>query len=380
MNEENSNTIILALCRKLISNMLKDTIEKRYGTMVVAEYHYESAYSAAAAFQPSLAVVEIPERKTASVQGAKAKNAEADVTEAFDLLKVCHDISDGCPGCKIILICPEKDTESVNECVEAKQRGYIDEFLFFDATSDYLVSKIEALIGEPENNAGSNESEELLTGSFEPTPAKAERKPLKYKAAYISAAACLIVICGVLIATDVVGWKQDDPNISNNPVDHIDPGDPVGSDVPVEIDDRHIPLAAPLFPDVNAVPYEVDSDSTVGVTVGTVVGTADGPWCLIPDYDGKAITVSNGRYAQITLFNQVSNPCSLTFEIVLADTGKSLYKSGLVAPGMCLENVELDEILDAHEYSAVLIISAYDSSNLEIMDNTRMEITLTPSP
>jgi len=137
--------VILALCRKLISNLIKETIEKRPGMEVIVSDGYKYADIIAETHKPCLAVVEIPEIKTRPAQGDEAQSAEAQATRTLDVLKVCDEIRDGSPGCKIILICPEKDTESVNECVEAKQQGFIDEFLFFDATSDYLISKIEAL-------------------------------------------------------------------------------------------------------------------------------------------------------------------------------------------------------------------------------------------
>jgi len=213
-------------------------------------------------------------------------------------------------------------------------------------------------------------------------PGRIKKKKFhEHRKKYFTVAACLVLILGWI---GILALTGNNPGDTGNQSISSDTGDSsISGDQgdPVEIDDRYIPLAAPLLPDENAVPFEGGSDTTgnatVVATVGATVGTIDGPGYLVSDYDGKAITVSNGRHAQIILFNQESNPCSLTFEIVLLDTGKSLYKSGLVAPGMCLEDVELDETLDAHEHSAILIISAYDSSNLEIMDNTRMEITLT---
>ena len=196
MSRAKQKTVILALCRKLISNLIKETIEKRPGMEVIVGDGYEYVDVIAETHKPCLAVVEIPERKATSEQGDKAQSTEAQATKTLDIIKICDEIRDGSPGCKIILICPEKDTESVNECVEAKQQGHIDEFLFFDATTDYLISKIEALIVEPMK--------------------RTKRKPLKHKAAFTSAAACLIVICGALIISDAVGRTQIDPNISGD--------------------------------------------------------------------------------------------------------------------------------------------------------------------
>jgi len=344
VNDEKHKTVILALCRKLISNLIKETIEKRPGMEVIAGDGYKYADVIAETHKPNIALVEMPER---------------DGTPDPDILKICGEIKAGSPGCMVILICPEKDSDRVNECVEAKKRGYIDEFLFFDATSDYLISKIEALIVGPENKAwlaadennGAEQPEESLIISKEP-PTKKKRRPLKYKAACLSAAVCLIIVCGVLIVTDIVNRTPGFPNMS---------GDSGGL---IDIDDQPVPLAAPLFPDENALPYEGGEETT------------GGPGYLVPGYDGMNVPVTNGRQAQVTLFNHESNPCSLIFEFVLEETGETLYKSGLVDPGMCVKDAELDETQSIGEHKAVLIISAYGLENFEKMEFASIKLTL----
>ena len=80
--------------------------------------------------QPKIALVEIPENR-----GDPARDA----------LNVCGDIKKASPGCKMILICPENDEESVSACIEAVKEGEINDYLFYDLSVDYLVSKLISL-------------------------------------------------------------------------------------------------------------------------------------------------------------------------------------------------------------------------------------------
>jgi response regulator RpfG family c-di-GMP phosphodiesterase len=96
-------------------------------------YKFNEAKNMAAVRQPSLAVVEIPER-----QG----------DTALDALDVCEDIREASPACKIILICPEQDKKSVEACPKAKNHGRIEDYVFYDCSAGYLASKLESLMPE----------------------------------------------------------------------------------------------------------------------------------------------------------------------------------------------------------------------------------------
>jgi len=129
-NNQNRSTVMLALGRKVIANLFVEAIEKRPNMEAFAECNYESAKAAAMTRKPDIALVEIPERNG---------------TPALDMLKVCEEIKEASPGCKIMLLCPETDRESVAVCVEARQHERIEDFLFYDASTDYLASKIQAM-------------------------------------------------------------------------------------------------------------------------------------------------------------------------------------------------------------------------------------------
>ena len=149
MNEQNNNIVLLVLCRKVIGGSLAESIEKRPRMKAFAVYDYQNAEIEAAAHKPDIALVEIPERHG---------------TPALDTLVVCQNIRCASPGCKIILLCPENDEASVRVCVEAKQREKIDDYVFYDSTTAYLVSKLESLLSE-EPLAVNESSDEIADGT-----------------------------------------------------------------------------------------------------------------------------------------------------------------------------------------------------------------------
>jgi len=124
------NTVMLLLCRRVIADLLIESIEKNGGVVAFGVYNYENAVTSAAVYMPDIVLVEIPENYG---------------TPALDTLEICENVKDTSPGCKIVLLCPEQDKKSVHICVEAKKQGKVEDFLFYDSGVDYLVSKLEAL-------------------------------------------------------------------------------------------------------------------------------------------------------------------------------------------------------------------------------------------
>ena len=122
--------VMLVLCRKVISGLLIEAIKKRTDMDAFGLYEFNKAKDMAMARQPKIALVEIPENRG---------------NPARDALNVCEDIQIASPGCKIILICPENDEESVAACIEAVKEGKISDYLFYDLSVDYLISKLITL-------------------------------------------------------------------------------------------------------------------------------------------------------------------------------------------------------------------------------------------
>ena len=123
--------VILVLCRKVIAKLFIEHITNNTQMEALGVYKFSEVRNIAMVHNPTLALVEIPERHGDSVQ------------EAFD---VCGNIKEACPNCKIMLMCPEQDKKSVDACVEAKKKGKIEDYVFYDTSPEYLTSKLKALV------------------------------------------------------------------------------------------------------------------------------------------------------------------------------------------------------------------------------------------
>jgi len=127
---KSKKVVMLVLGRKVIADLLIKSIGKRANMEVFGMYDYKNAGVTALSRKPYLALVEIPEKHG---------------FPAFDTLSVCGEIKEASEGCKIVLLCPEQDKESVDICIDAKKRNEIEDFLFYDSSVDYLASKLESL-------------------------------------------------------------------------------------------------------------------------------------------------------------------------------------------------------------------------------------------
>ena len=125
--------VMLVLCRKVIAKLFIEHIQNNTQMEAFGVYEFNKVKNMALVHQPILALVEIPEQHG---------------NPAGDALDVCEDIKDACPNCKIMLMCPEQDKQSVDACVEAKRKGKIEDYIFYDTTPEYLASKLESMLPE----------------------------------------------------------------------------------------------------------------------------------------------------------------------------------------------------------------------------------------
>ncbi|MDL2218257.1 hypothetical protein LJC27_06320 [Christensenellaceae bacterium OttesenSCG-928-M15] len=80
---------------------------------------------------------------------AGAALVEVGETSGYDTahcLALCKRLRDVAPQCKLILMCPEQNGASVQEAVKAKKDRRIDDFVFYDASLDYLTSKLLSML------------------------------------------------------------------------------------------------------------------------------------------------------------------------------------------------------------------------------------------
>lgn len=128
----------------------------------------------------------------------------------------------------------------------------------------------------------------------------------------------------------------------------------------VEIDDGQVPLGEfPFKMNENAKPYTGTEKHIAFPLIGNIAIPAE---------------TTN---VKMLLTNPKDNPCYLDFEIVLADTGESLYSSGMVEPGMCVEEITLSKQLEKGEYDAVMEIRAYAVEDFAVMNSANVEFSLT---
>lgn len=85
-----------------------------------------------------------------SIRGHSAAGALLEVSEdnAHDVdscLALCAWLREVAPHCRLMLMCPEGQTEVIRRAIEAKRKGLIDDFVFYDVSLDYLVASLQSL-------------------------------------------------------------------------------------------------------------------------------------------------------------------------------------------------------------------------------------------
>ena len=124
-------TVMLLLCRRVIVKLLREHIENSTGFDTITVYKPNEVARMALARKPRLAVVEIPERCG---------------SPALETLDVCRDLKAASPNCKIMLMCPEQDQESVAVCEAAMKDGEVEDYVFFETSPEYLTSKLKTML------------------------------------------------------------------------------------------------------------------------------------------------------------------------------------------------------------------------------------------
>ena len=95
----------------------------------------------------------------------------------------------------------------------------------------------------------------------------------------------------------------------------------------------------------------------------------------IPGY--PSITLPKDQQTvNVALLNPEGNPCYFTFEIVLKDTGESLYKSKLVPPGKAINEITMSRALSAGEYDATIKITTTSLKDGSAMNGANVETVL----
>ena len=77
--------------------------------------------------------------------GALLEVAEDGAQDIGFCLALCAWLREVTPHCRLMLMCPEGQAETVHRAIEAKRRGEIDDFVFYDVSLDYLAACLQSL-------------------------------------------------------------------------------------------------------------------------------------------------------------------------------------------------------------------------------------------
>ena len=95
-------------------------------------------------YEPNYANVDVVIR-TNLATGALLEVSEDRTHDIEFCLALCAWLRKSTPHCRLMLMCPERQAEAVHRTIEAKRRGEIDDFVFYDVSLDYLVASLQTL-------------------------------------------------------------------------------------------------------------------------------------------------------------------------------------------------------------------------------------------
>jgi hypothetical protein len=123
-------TILLVTLRRPVAELLAQKMRNIPGVRLKHEPDYAGFAGAVASYEADTVLIEVQETGEHGIAYC---------------LALCGAIRREAHGCRALLLCPEQDEEAVDGAVKAKRDGLIDDFLFYSATADYIVSKLLAL-------------------------------------------------------------------------------------------------------------------------------------------------------------------------------------------------------------------------------------------
>ena len=122
--------VLLVVQRRAIVQGLIDKLQNNSSISLVHEADFTHALTAVIFHNAKAALIEV---------------AESGMHDLDYCLNLCQEIRDLVAECKLIIMCSEQDEESVKRVIQTKWEGKIDDFVFYDVTMDYLVSKLKSI-------------------------------------------------------------------------------------------------------------------------------------------------------------------------------------------------------------------------------------------
>ncbi|MDL2236499.1 hypothetical protein LJC56_01505 [Christensenellaceae bacterium OttesenSCG-928-K19] len=124
------SSVLLILNRRILGDTLIKTMKDSPQFQLHTEYEYDNAISAAIAIQPVVAVLELSNAGEWTIQRC---------------IELCDRLKEECYGIKILVLCPEENKDACDSTVAAVQACRVDDFVFYDASRKYLISKLESM-------------------------------------------------------------------------------------------------------------------------------------------------------------------------------------------------------------------------------------------
>ncbi len=120
-------TVVLFIKRKGVAQLLLRRLGALEGVAAYLEQDYANADAIVRSRAANAALIEV------------AEDGEFDMLYC---LALCGRLQEETPECKPLLLCPEEDKAGVTRAANARKEGIIEDFVFYDASADYLISKL----------------------------------------------------------------------------------------------------------------------------------------------------------------------------------------------------------------------------------------------
>ena len=133
--------------------------------------------------------------------------------------------------------------------------------------------------------------------------------------------------------------------------------------------------AGPLSSQTGDLDIDPGADDWDGQKLPDKTDNAPAVGIKIPGYPSITLP-KDQKTVNVALLNPEGNPCYFTFEIVLKDTGESIYKSKLVPPGKAITEITMSRALSAGAYNATIKITTTSLADGSAMNGANVETVL----
>ncbi len=133
----------------------------------------------------------------------------------------------------------------------------------------------------------------------------------------------------------------------------------------------------PVIPKEHNEVFVPDIDDDIDQQVDKNKDNAPSEGIRVQGFSKWVIPVNTTDHLAIPLSNPSTNPCYFTFEIILNETGETLYKSKMVPPGNAVKYINISRGLEAGEYGVTIFIYTNELETGAEMNSAKLDVELT---